>query len=732
MMIMKKQLLFLFLMMLPMVADAQYVEVDGIYYYLHGRYYTLKGNVAVVANHPDHYSGNVVIPSDFTYDGINYSVVAIDNAAFAYCTNLTSVIIPNSVNDIGYEAFANSSITNINIPDNVESIGHRAFEECQALTTITIGKGLKKIGENAFNNCSNLKSVTIDANAIVSADYYTPSQSLCCIFGSHVEEFIIGESVTKIGKYALAENYYRSYLTKVKLPNRITNIGVGAFEKSAITSIFIPASVESIGGDAFLGCVELTSVYISDLSSWCKLSFGNRTSNPLILAKQLFINNEAVKDLVIPSDVESIEKYAFCGSNIASVTIPESVKSIGDGAFLGCTSLDTVKVNIKIPLSITEIVFTNRTNASLIVPKQSKELYKNAKYWNEFKSIDEFHLPHHKLTYFVDGIQYAEYNIEESEEITPEPTPTKEGYTFSGWSEIPATMPAHDVTITGTFTINKYKLTYMVDGAEYKSYDVEYGATITPEAVPTKEGYTFSGWSEVPATMPAHDVTITGTFTKIDYVVDETTYEIQNDEVSVKDGSKQSGEVEIQTTVVINGQTYKVTSIADNAFKGNTSITSVTIPNSITQIGASAFEGCSSLSEINIGNAVGSIGNKAFASITSASNAPRRTLGTRLKVNCYAESVPSTASNAFENSTISNSTLLVEDKSVTAYKNSAPWSGFGTIMGFKEATSIDRIWADENGKAKIFSIDGKPLNTPQKGVVIIRMNNGETRKVVAK
>ena len=670
-MIMKKHLLFLFLMMLPMVADAQYVEVDGIYYYLHGRYYTLKGNVAVVANHPNHYSGNVVIPSDFTYDGINYSVVAIDNAAFAYCTNLTSVIIPNSVNDIGYEAFANSSITNINIPDNVESIGHRAFEECQALTTITIGKGLKKIGENAFNNCSNLKSVTIDANAIVSADYYTPSQSLCCIFGSHVEEFIIGESVTKIGKYALAENYYRSYLTKVKLPNSITNIGVGAFEKSAITSIFIPASVESIGGDAFLGCVELTSVYISDLSSWCKLSFGNRTSNPLILAKQLFINNEAVKDLVIPSDVESIEKYAFCGSNIATVTIPESVKSIGDGAFLGCTSLDTVKVNIKIPLSITEIVFTNRTNASLIVPKQSKELYKNAKYWNEFKSIDEFHLPHHKLTYFVDGIQYAEYNIEEGEEITPEPTPTKEGYTFSGWSEIPATMPAHDVTITGTFT-------------------------------------------------------------KIDYVVDETTYEIQNDEVSVKDGSKQSGEVEIQTTVVINGQTYKVTSIADNAFKGNTSITSVTIPNSITQIGASAFEGCSSLSEINIGNAVGSIGNKAFASITSASNAPRRTLGTGLKVNCYAESVPSTASNAFENSTISNSTLLVEDKSITAYKNSAPWSGFGTIMGFKEATSIDRIWADENGKAKIFSIDGKPLNTPQKGVVIIRMNNGETRKVVAK
>ena len=86
--------------------------------------------------------------------------------------------------------------------------------------------------------------------------------------------------------------------------------------------------------------------------------------------------------------------------------------------------------------------------------------------------------------------------------ITPETEPTKEGYTFSGWSDIPATMPAKDLTITGTFSVNKYKLVYKVDGQEYKSYDVEYGATITPETEPTKEGYTFSGWSDIPATMP--------------------------------------------------------------------------------------------------------------------------------------------------------------------------------------------------------------------------------------
>ena len=124
-----------------------------------------------------------------------------------------------------------------------------------------------------------------------------------------------------------------------------------------------------------------------------------------------------------------------------------------------------------------------------------------------------FSINSYKLTYTVDGEVYKTYEIEYGATITPEAEPTKEGYTFSGWSEIPGTMPAHDVTITGTFSINKYKLTYVVDGVEYKLYDIEYGATITPEAEPTKEGYTFSDWSTIPTTMPAHDVTVTGTFT---------------------------------------------------------------------------------------------------------------------------------------------------------------------------------------------------------------------------
>ena len=141
-----------------------------------------------------------------------------------------------------------------------------------------------------------------------------------------------------------------------------------------------------------------------------------------------------------------------------------------------------------------------------------------------------FAVNNYTLTYQVDGEIYKTYEIEYGANITAEAEPTKEGYTFSGWGEIPATMPPRDVTITGSFAVNNFTLTYQVDGEIYKSYDIEYGSNITAEAEPTKEGYTFSGWSEVPATMPAHDVTITGNFTFIDaiedVIADDGTYQI--------------------------------------------------------------------------------------------------------------------------------------------------------------------------------------------------------------
>ena len=148
---------------------------------------------------------------------------------------------------------------------------------------------------------------------------------------------------------------------------------------------------------------------------------------------------------------------------------------------------------------------------------------------NDVTVTGSFAVNSYILTYIVDGEKYVTQTVEYGSTITVIESPEKDGYTFSGWSETPSTMPANDVTVTGSFTINSYSLTYIVDGEEYATQTVEYGSTITAIEAPEKEGYTFSGWSEIPATMPADNITIVGTFSvnsyTITYIIDgETIY----------------------------------------------------------------------------------------------------------------------------------------------------------------------------------------------------------------
>ena len=132
------------------------------------------------------------------------------------------------------------------------------------------------------------------------------------------------------------------------------------------------------------------------------------------------------------------------------------------------------------------------------------------------------------VTYMVDGEVYKTDSVAYGSDITLAEAPEKEGYTFSGWSETPGTMPANDFTVEGTFTVNTYAVTYMVDGEVYKTDSVAYGSVITLAEAPEKEGHTFDGWSEIPETMPANDITVEGTFTinsyTVTFVVDGETY----------------------------------------------------------------------------------------------------------------------------------------------------------------------------------------------------------------
>ena len=116
------------------------------------------------------------------------------------------------------------------------------------------------------------------------------------------------------------------------------------------------------------------------------------------------------------------------------------------------------------------------------------------------------------LTYLLDGEVYKEMKVTVGTAITPETVPDKEGYTFSGWGNVPDTMPAEDLVLQGTYNINSYMITYRIDGAPFKTEMVKYGDPIVPPAAPEKAGYTFE-WLDVPATMPAKNIEIIGQYT---------------------------------------------------------------------------------------------------------------------------------------------------------------------------------------------------------------------------
>ena len=129
------------------------------------------------------------------------------------------------------------------------------------------------------------------------------------------------------------------------------------------------------------------------------------------------------------------------------------------------------------------------------------------------------------LTYMVDGEIYKTDSIAYGTSLTSEAEPTKDGYTFSGWSEIPETMPAQDVVVTGTFIVNRYTVTFMYGNEVLSTIEVEYGAEIPlPESL-GREDLTLIAWLDVPESMPAYDIIIYAEYVDgISSVADSNSY----------------------------------------------------------------------------------------------------------------------------------------------------------------------------------------------------------------
>lgn len=405
-------------------------KIDGIRY-------VLDGASAVVGRQDKTLSGDIVIPSTVNYGGIEYAVTSMINPTELIAWSSNTVSTENG-------AFQSCPISSVSIPSSIPILPAGAFYNCNQLENVVLSDGLTQIGAACFANCSRL------------------------------EEIQIPESVVEFGcntKYGFKSYVFGNCtaLKKINIPVGISRFTEGCFKGSGL---------------------------------------------------EFFI---------IPSNVTRLEEDCFSMNGLRGIKITH-------------TDLDA--------LTYTESIFSNVSNVSLYVPEGLANLYSQFYPWKKFKEIieykdqnDEFLFNAYSLEYYILGENASVRSTRtpgEGQSVFNKDyvasgipvgllnAPVKEGYTFNGWGDAPDIMPSHDVSLFGTYTINKYHLIYKVDGIDYKSYEVEYGSAITPEETPSKEGYTFSGWSDIPATMPANDVTVTGTFSinsyKLTYMIDNTVF----------------------------------------------------------------------------------------------------------------------------------------------------------------------------------------------------------------
>lgn len=290
------------MMLLPMMASAYDVVVDGIAYNL-----IPKGDVAEVAPSGWYY-GDINIPSSFEHEGVVYQVSGIGKEAFRNCKELGHITLPNTIITIGSEAFAYcSTIESINIPSSVKTIEGGAFENSYP----------KKL---YIDNLSDWCRITFG--------YYTsnPIQTWgqFIVNGEELNDLVIPDDITEIKDYAF---YWFSSLKSVTFHDHVKSIGNYAFSVcEGLTSLVLPNSITTIGYNAFANCHNLEKVHLSE--------------NLEKLSNFMFAHCEKIESVIIPNSVVRIGESAFreC-SGLKSITFGNNIQSIYSMAFLGCSSL---------------------------------------------------------------------------------------------------------------------------------------------------------------------------------------------------------------------------------------------------------------------------------------------------------------------------------------------------------------------------------------------------------
>ncbi len=335
---MKKILIILSLLLTELNISAHDFEVDNLYYYIT----SLTDRTVTVVGGTDS-DGHVVIPQNVTWNGITFTVNAADFSNYTFF----SLTVPPTVL---YMYLFDTTISKLVIEDGEEPLYTSP-----------------DMGPDDFASGSNIGELYLGRN--------TPCNFAFC----NIKKVTFGNNVTEIAPYM-----FRSCAIKgtIILSKNIKKIGSSAFSDNVILEKVIAPGIEYIESAAFYSCYNLKTI---------------ETPNLKYIGTNAFHNCRSLTSFEIPQGVFSVHKEAFSDcTNLESVIIPNSIYCFGNkneeengGIFTGCTALKSITVNALTPFELVESNFdvTTYFNATLHVPSESLDIYKNTPVWKNFVNI---------------------------------------------------------------------------------------------------------------------------------------------------------------------------------------------------------------------------------------------------------------------------------------------------------------------------------------------------------